>query len=146
MGKILEKGTKVKMIESVGVALASMITNNFEVGSVGEIIKKHHDSEETSAWYEVQFENGTEIIPEVWFTVVEEPKEECDCNECEKCCDDIELPENDGVELKIKYNGDDLEVVGDDGINLKELSEKEVFILYNTVDTLYRLLGVDLDD
>lgn len=147
MGKLLEKGTKVKMKETVGVMLASLVTNNFEAGSIGEIIGEHngyHEATDTT-WYNVKFEKGTEILPEVWFEVIEEPKEECDCDKCEKCCDDVELPENHGVELTIKYDGDNLEISGGD-IDLRELSDHELPILYNTVDTLYKLLGVGLDD
>ena len=147
MGKKKKKGTKVKMKETVGVMLASLVTNNFEVGTVGEIIEEHNGYHEVTdaTWYNVKFEKGTEILPEVWFEVIEEPKEECDCDKCEKCCDDVELPENHGVELTIKYDGDNLEISGGD-IDLRELSDHELPILYNTVDTLYKLLGVGLDD
>lgn len=147
MSKLLKEGTKIRMKRTVGVILASTVTDNFEAGSIGEIIGEpngYHEATDTT-WYNVKFKKGTEILPEVWFEVIEEPKEECDCDKCEKCYDDVELPENHGVELTIKYDGDNLEISGGD-IDLRELSDHELPILYNTVDTLYKLLGVGLDD
>lgn len=147
MSKLLKEGTKIRMKRTVGVILASTVTDNFEAGSIGEIIGEHngyHEATDTT-WYNVKFEKGTEILPEVWFEVIEEPKEECDCDKCKKCCDDVELPESHGVELTIKYDGDNL-IIGNDNVDLRDLSDNETSILYNTVDTLYRLLGVDLDD
>lgn len=150
MAKILKKGTKVEMKESVGVMLASMVTDVFKVGSVGEIVYeyKSHHIEPDVKWYKVKFEKGVEILPDAWFEVIQEPKkstDKCECDKCGKGRDDVALPENRGVELTIKFDGDNL-IIGNDNVDLRELSDNETSILYNTVDTLYRLLGVDLDD
>ena len=143
MAKFLEKGTKVKMNEEPVVGLAAMF-GSFEMGEVGEIVEAKPEVEKERTWYIVKFEHGVDVVPESWFTVVkeeakpvkggnakDEPKDESD--------EDIE-----GVELKIIFNGDELEIISDKA--MCELTEKEGNVLYNLVASLYSMLGLDVND
>ena len=54
---------------------------------------------------------------------------------------------NTGIEITIKYDGNTLDVeVDDDDFDFDDIDDNGVAMLYNTVDTLYRVLGVEVDD
>lgn len=54
---------------------------------------------------------------------------------------------NTGVEITIKYDGNTLDIeVDDDDFDFDDIDDNGVAMLYNTVDTLYRVLGVEVDD
>lgn len=152
--KNLVKGTKVKMLNKSAVVLASMI-GDFEPNQVGVIEDFAHNDFTGHPWYNVSFGDGiVETVPLEWFEVLEEDSVKLDKDNAKKLSEitgdkfkegnKVELPENDGVELTIKYDGDILSINGED-VDLSELYENEHWMIMNTVDTLYRLLGINID-
>lgn len=170
MAKILEKGTKVKVRETIGTMFASMSgVGHFEMGETGTI-KEFKTQLDGDDWYKVEFKKGENIMPDTWLDVVDEPKEEADVKEeelqdvidkaqkavrecldiigaCDGCCDaDVELPENHGDIVTIQYNGDSLEitVTTEDGdiIEMEDPTDKEVDITFSLVNALYNVLGI----
>lgn len=152
--KNLVKGTKVKMLNKDVVVLASMI-GNFEPNQVGVIKGFAHNDFTGHPWYNVSFGDGiVETVPLEWFEVLEEDIVKLDKDNAKELSEitgdkfkeenKVELPENDGIELTIKYDGDTLSINGED-IDLSELCENEHWMIMNTVDTLYRLLGINID-
>lgn len=164
MAKILEKGTKVKVRETIGSMLASMSgVGYFEIGEIGTI-KEFNTQLDGVDWYKVEFKKGENLMPDKWLDVVDELKEEelqdaidkaqkavRECLDiigaCDGDCDaDIELPENHGDIVTIQYNGDSLEitVTTEDGdiIEMEDPTDKEVDITFSLVNALYNVLGI----
>lgn len=136
----LEKGTKVKVRETIGTMLAKMSgVGYFDFDEIG-IIKEFKTQLDGVDWYKVEFKKGEELMPDQWLDVVEEDK----CNEC--CDTEIELPENHGDIVTIQYNGDSLEitVTTEDGdiIEMEDPTDKEVDITFSLVNALYNVLGI----
>lgn len=150
----LVKGTKVKMLNNDVVNLAS-IFGNFKPNQVGVIKSFAHNDFTGHPWYNVSFSDGIiETIPLEWFEVLKEDSVKLDKDTAKELSeitgdefkegDKVELPENNGVELTIKYDGDTLSINGED-IDLSKLCENEHWMIMNTVDTLYRLLGININ-
>lgn len=151
--KKLEKGTKIKMLDNDVVALASLI-GEFETNQVGVIDSFSHNDMTGGTWYNVSFGDGIiETLPVSWFVVLDKNTVELDKDTAKELTDitgdnfkegdEVELPENDGVELTIKYNGESLSINGE-GVDLSKLNENEHWMIMNTVDSLYRLVGLDI--
>lgn len=154
MEKVLAKGTKVEMIERMDVVIASEF-GSFKVGEIGTIKEcKGHIFNDDSLWYNVEFAKGDDVVPEVWFKVVEDTTVKLDKDTAEELSkvtgekieadDEVEVVTNVGATLTIQYDGDNLSI--DSDVDMDDLSEKEVNMLYGIVDNLYSLLGIGVDD
>lgn len=125
-----------------------------KIGSVGVVINEAGQIFGDKA-YLVEFEDksvfndGQAYVYGSWLEPFELPKKSFDVKTGLKdilspTIDDIE---NKGVEITIKYDGNTLDVeIDDDYFDFDDIDDNGVAMLYNTVDTLYRVLGVEVDD
>lgn len=137
--KFLNEGTKVKMKDMSMVELAS-IFGCFEIGEEG-IVKGLHKEDKAcnTNWYKVKFEGGIEIIPDVWFEVVDEP------TEAEPVKRNLMTIRDCGFELVIRYDGNGFDFECDKDMK-EDVTDKEAAILCDLVHALYTMLGLDIDD
>ena len=134
----LEKGTKVKVLDTqvvrfaLGLGEALGGWGPFKVGEVGVVVCLESTSVVGTDWYKVKFESsGEEVaLPSDWFDVVEEPEEK------------EEGQASEGKVLTITYDELNQEWNFDSSAELSEDLEVDPYILDNTVDTLFRLLGL----
>lgn len=56
---------------------------------------------------------------------------------------DIELPDNNGIEVTIKYDRKNGLIDIENDVGVMDLTDKETLTLYNLVDTLYDLLEIE---
>lgn len=164
----LKKGTVVELNDNKAAELAMNFA--FLQKDQYKIVQSKLKDGDTT-WYEcVGLKCGkTEILPDTWFNVVEDAKDKEEhkevaldelidalsnlfddilelkdddtCHEDDDC-EDTDSPEYDGIELTIKYDGDSIEFKLDDENFDIEKVDVDYCTLYNTVDTLYRLLGL----
>lgn len=134
----LKKGTKVKVLDTqavrfaLGLGEALDAWEPFKIGEVGVIVGLDSTSVAGGDWYKVKFESSGEevIFPSNWFEVVEEPEEK------------EEGQASEGKVLTITYDELNQEWNFDSSAELNEDLEVDPYILDNTVDTLFRLLGL----
>lgn len=134
----LEKGTKVKVLDAQGIRFALDLGEDlsgwkpFKIGEVGVIVGFESSSVVGTDWYKVKFESsGEEVtLPSNWFEVVKEPEEK------------EEGQASEGKVLTITYDELNQEWNFDSSAELNEDLEVDPYILDNTVDTLFRLLGL----
>lgn len=134
----LKKGTKVKVLDTqtvrfaLGLGEALDDWKPFKIGEVGVIVGFESSSVVGTDWYKVKFESSGEEItsPSNWFEVVEEPEEK------------KEGQTSGGKVLTITYDELNQEWNFDSNAELNEDLEVDPYILDNTVDTLFRLLGL----
>lgn len=165
----LKKGTIVELndnkADELAMNFAFLQKDQYKV-----VQSKFKDGDTT--WYEcVGLKCGkTEILPDTWFNVVEdakdkeehkeealdelidaltnlfddisELKDEFNTHHEDGECEDTETQEYDDIELTIKYDGDSIKFELDDENFDIEKVDVDYCTLYNTVDTLYRLLGL----
>lgn len=142
--KILNEGTKVKMKDTPVVGFAS-IFGCFEIGDEGIVKEPHEVAKDSNGgripanWYKVEFKKGTEIIPDVWFEVVDEPV----TTKAEEVAE--KESEDNGFELVIRYDGNGFDFECDKDMK-EDVTDKEAAILCDLVHALYTMLGLDIDD
>lgn len=166
----LKKGTVVELNDNKAAELA--MNFGFLQKDQYKVVQLKFKDGDTTWYECVGLKCGkTEILPDDWFNVVEDAKDkeehkeetldelidalanvllndtfgvkDDDTEYCEDDdCEDTDSPEYDGIELTIKYDGDSIGFKHDSENFDIEKVDVDYCTLYNTVDTLYRLLGL----
>lgn len=134
--KKFENGSIVVIKEVWGTNCLEL-SGEFKIGDKG-VVKDYIGYRSGTHWYYVVFEDKLLGFPHTWLELVDEPvkREE----EIKHNIDD-EFDDNDGVEITIKFNGDEVTI----GSNIPiYIDDEKAEVAFPLIEALYKLLEVEV--
>ena len=142
-------GDRVRIKECLEtICLSALQEGSIQIGATGTVIGIQNDDVGCLVKFDKknEFFNKTDLwIDEDWLELDGLRADTINngfLNTYDIDIDDL-FPENEGKTLTIQFDGENLDVKADDDVELPDLNDKEVSILYNLVESLYELLELN---
>lgn len=132
MTKKFNVGDKVRIIETPSTSMLTRMTGLPLIGAEGVIVEVENAGTDVGGY----------IVSTKWYDALWVAHEWLELAEPEPVIEDDEFEEFDGVEITIKYNGENLDIEG----NVEMNPIDNIDAIYGVVDALVGLLGIDLND